>query len=174
MYYNHQTLGLYVAVGLTVQTGAVPEGIAVVGEGFSLGTYSTFTTAGITPPVCSLKLLCPITSKMLQFPNQVQISNAATTRTCSITIRYANSPGNGSAVSGYTNEGVRGVRKDPVQSIRCALVPHIIRLPQGGVPELVGFHEIPPKSEAGVFLVKPGLRIPAITGVDSDGFAESL
>lgn len=61
----------YVAVGLTVQIGAVPEGTMLVGEGPSLGTYSTFTTVGITPPVCSLKLLCPITSRILQFHDRI-------------------------------------------------------------------------------------------------------
>lgn len=98
----YQALGLYVAVGLTAQTGTVPEGIVLVGEGFSSVTYSTFTTVGITPPVCSLKLLCPITSRMLRFGSK----SAMPPQPHKPTSRDTNSPSNGSTVGGDTDEGV--------------------------------------------------------------------
>lgn len=77
-------------------------------------------------------------------------------------------------MSGDTNEGVRSVRKYPVQGVRYTPVPHFVRLPPSGVPELVDPCEISFESEAGVLPVKPGLRIPAITGMDSDSFTKSL
>lgn len=77
-------------------------------------------------------------------------------------------------MSGDTDEGVRSVCKNSVQGIRYTPVPHFVRLPPGGVPELVSFREIPSEGKARVLLVKPSFRIPAIAGVDSDSFTKSL